>query len=167
MSLREVLFLLFTSALSSGTQGNGLYDPLCLCGVDPEAALVSPSLLCYLHSHVAVPVSPPEPVPRRALVWERQVVSNPQDKYVLFTGCDSGFGNLLARQLDTRGLRVLAVCLTEKGAEQLRKQTSARLETVILDVTQTESIAAAAHWVKERLGDRIWPQESVYFDLCV
>lgn len=88
---------------------------------------------------------------------ERQVVSNLQDKYVFITGCDSGFGNLLARQLDMRGLRVLAACLTEKGAEQLRKQTSARLETVILDVTQTESIAAATEWVKERVGDRgLW-----------
>ena len=84
---------------------------------------------------------------------ERQVVSNLRDKYVFITGCDSGFGNLLARQLDLRGLRVLAACLTEKGAEQLRDQTSDRLETVILDVTKTESISAATEWVKERVGD--------------
>ncbi|XP_006859517.1 PREDICTED: 17-beta-hydroxysteroid dehydrogenase type 6 [Chrysochloris asiatica] len=88
---------------------------------------------------------------------ERQVISNLQDKYVFITGCDSGFGNLLARQLDLRGLRVLAGCLTEHGAEQLREKTSDRLETVILDVTQTESIAAATQWVKERVGDRgLW-----------
>uniref|UniRef100_A0A9L0RKZ7 17-beta-hydroxysteroid dehydrogenase type 6 n=1 Tax=Equus caballus TaxID=9796 RepID=A0A9L0RKZ7_HORSE len=85
---------------------------------------------------------------------ERQVVSNLRDKYVFITGCDSGFGNQLARQLDLRGLRVLAACLTEKGAKQLRDQTSDRLETVILDVTKTESIAAATQWVKERTGDR-------------
>ncbi|XP_058529721.1 retinol dehydrogenase 16-like [Ochotona princeps] len=88
---------------------------------------------------------------------ERQVVSQLQDKYVFITGCDSGFGNLLARQLDMRGLRVLAACLTEKGAEELRRQTSDRVETVILDVTQTESITVAAQWVKERVGDRgLW-----------
>ncbi|XP_058415175.1 17-beta-hydroxysteroid dehydrogenase type 6-like [Diceros bicornis minor] len=85
---------------------------------------------------------------------ERQVVSHLRDKYVFITGCDSGFGNLLARQLDLRGLRVLAACLTEKGAEQLRGRTSDRLETVILDVTKTESIAAATQWVKERTEDR-------------
>uniref|UniRef100_A0A2K6F5X5 RDH16 dehydrogenase n=1 Tax=Propithecus coquereli TaxID=379532 RepID=A0A2K6F5X5_PROCO len=84
---------------------------------------------------------------------ERQVVSHLRDKYVFITGCDSGFGNLLARQLDMRGLRVLAACLTEKGAEQLRTQTSDRLETVSLDVTKTESISAAAQWVKERVED--------------
>ncbi|XP_069345793.1 17-beta-hydroxysteroid dehydrogenase type 6-like isoform X1 [Eulemur rufifrons] len=88
---------------------------------------------------------------------ERQVVSHLRDKYVFITGCDSGFGNLLARQLDMHGLRVLAACLTEKGAEELRTQTSDRLETVILDVTNTESITAATQWVKERVGDRgLW-----------
>ncbi|KAL2776208.1 retinol dehydrogenase 16 isoform 1, partial [Daubentonia madagascariensis] len=88
---------------------------------------------------------------------EKQVVSHLRDKYVFITGCDSGFGNLLARQLDLRGLRVLAACLTEKGAEKLRAQTSDRLETVSLDVTKTESISAAAQWVKERVGDRgLW-----------
>uniref|UniRef100_A0A4X1W6D6 Retinol dehydrogenase 16 n=1 Tax=Sus scrofa TaxID=9823 RepID=A0A4X1W6D6_PIG len=88
---------------------------------------------------------------------ERQVVSHLRDKYVFITGCDSGFGNLLARQLDLRGLRVLAACLTEQGAQQLRKQTSDRLETVLLDVTKTESVAVAKEWVKERVGDRgLW-----------
>ncbi|XP_031205637.1 retinol dehydrogenase 16-like [Mastomys coucha] len=88
---------------------------------------------------------------------ERKVVSHLQDKYVFITGCDSGFGNLLARQLDRRGMRVLAACLTEKGAEELRRKTSDRLETVILDVTKTESIVAATQWVKERVGDRgLW-----------
>uniref|UniRef100_A0A8C6DYV9 Hydroxysteroid 17-beta dehydrogenase 6 n=1 Tax=Moschus moschiferus TaxID=68415 RepID=A0A8C6DYV9_MOSMO len=88
---------------------------------------------------------------------ERQVVSHLQEKFVFITGCDSGFGNQLARQLDLRGLRVLAACLTEQGAKQLRNQTSDRLQTVILDVTKTESIAAATEWVKKRVGDRgLW-----------
>lgn len=91
------------------------------------------------------------------------MVSHLRDKYIFITGCDSGFGNLLARQLDLRGLRVLAACLTEKGAEQLRGQTSDRLATVILDVTKTESVAAATQWVKERVGDR---GTSQVFQLC-
>ncbi|XP_045409552.1 retinol dehydrogenase 7-like [Lemur catta] len=86
--------------------------------------------------------------------WERQVVSHLRDKYVLITGCGSGFGNLLARQLDMHGLRVLAACRTEKAAEQLRAQSSDRLETVTLDIAKTESITAATQWVKERVGDR-------------
>ncbi|XP_003790590.1 retinol dehydrogenase 16-like isoform X2 [Otolemur garnettii] len=88
---------------------------------------------------------------------ERQVVSHLQDKYVFITGCGSGFGNLLARQLDTRGLRVLAACRTEEAAEQLKAQASHRLETVTLDVTKAENITAVTQWVKERVGDRgLW-----------
>ncbi|XP_078545021.1 retinol dehydrogenase 7-like isoform X1 [Lissotriton helveticus] len=84
---------------------------------------------------------------------ERQTVPNLPDKYVLITGCDSGFGNKVARQLDQRGLRVLAACLTQKGAEQLKEATSQRLQTVILDVTNRESVAAMAQWVKEKVGN--------------
>ncbi|NWR55498.1 RDH16 dehydrogenase, partial [Bucorvus abyssinicus] len=78
-------------------------------------------------------------------------------KYVLITGCDSGFGNLLARALDTRGLRVLAACLTEAGAARLQAATSAQLQTVLLDVTSSQSIAATTAWVRECVGDQgLW-----------
>ncbi|NXV72431.1 RDH16 dehydrogenase, partial [Atlantisia rogersi] len=88
---------------------------------------------------------------------ERQMVPGLPEKYVLITGCDSGFGNLLARQLDARGLRVLAACLTETGAAQLRAATSPRLQTLLLDVTSSQSIAAATAWVQECVGDRgLW-----------
>ncbi|XP_028640106.1 retinol dehydrogenase 16-like [Grammomys surdaster] len=91
------------------------------------------------------------------LLRERQVVDHLHDKYVFITGCGSGFGNLLARQLDRRGMRVLAACRKEEAAERLRSETSDRLETVILDVSNTESIVAATQWVKERVGNRgLW-----------
>lgn len=85
---------------------------------------------------------------------ERQTVPGLSEKHVLITGCDSGFGNLLARQLDARGLRVLAACLTDAGAAQLRAVTSNRLQTVLLDVTSSKSIADVTAWVRERVGDR-------------
>ncbi|XP_053227967.1 retinol dehydrogenase 7-like [Podarcis raffonei] len=88
---------------------------------------------------------------------ERKTVENLTEKYVFITGCDSGFGNLLARQLDARGLRVLAACLTQTGAEQLGKATSGRLKTTILDVSSTESVAAATEWVKGCIGNKgLW-----------
>ncbi|NXJ99262.1 RDH16 dehydrogenase, partial [Corythaixoides concolor] len=88
---------------------------------------------------------------------ERQTVPGLSEKYVLITGCDSGFGHLLARQLDARGVPVLAACLTPTGAARLRAAASPRLQTVLLDVTSSQSIAAAAAWVRERVGDRgLW-----------
>uniref|UniRef100_A0A8C5PBE2 Retinol dehydrogenase 7 n=1 Tax=Leptobrachium leishanense TaxID=445787 RepID=A0A8C5PBE2_9ANUR len=91
--------------------------------------------------------------------WHRQnqILPNLSDKYVLITGCDSGFGNLLARQLDRRGMRVLSACLTEKGADNLKKETSSRLQTVILDVTNSQSVSSAAIWVAQVVGDKgLW-----------
>ncbi|XP_078515081.1 retinol dehydrogenase 7-like isoform X2 [Lissotriton helveticus] len=88
---------------------------------------------------------------------EKKTLPNLQEKYVLITGCDTGFGNLLAQQLDRRGLRVLAACLTQKGAEQLKRSSSERLQTVILDVADGQSVAAAADWVKRMVGNRgLW-----------
>ncbi|XP_072511191.1 short-chain dehydrogenase/reductase family 9C member 7 [Notamacropus eugenii] len=85
------------------------------------------------------------------------LVPNLSDKYVFITGCDSGFGSLLARKLDERGMRVLATCFTEEGAQELQRATSHRLQITFLDVTKTESIKAAAQWVNAQVGDRgLW-----------
>lgn len=76
---------------------------------------------------------------------------------MLITGCDSGFGNLLARKLDKRGMRVLATCLTEQGADNLKKETSSRLQTVILDIGNSNSVQSAAKWVSDVLGGKgLW-----------
>ncbi|KAM8977537.1 retinol dehydrogenase 16-like [Pelodytes ibericus] len=91
--------------------------------------------------------------------WHRQnqILPNLSDKYVLITGCDSGFGNLLAKQLDRRGLRILAACLTEKGAEGLRKEASSRLQTSIIDVSDSQSVSSAVKWVTGIVGDKgLW-----------
>ncbi|XP_069509577.1 retinol dehydrogenase 16-like [Ambystoma mexicanum] len=88
---------------------------------------------------------------------ERETLPNLREKFVLITGCDTGFGNVLARQLDQRGMLVLAACLTPKGAQELKQATSQRLQTVILDVSDSKSVAAMAQWVKEQVGDRgLW-----------
>lgn len=88
---------------------------------------------------------------------KRHILPNLTSKYVLITGCDSGFGNLAAKQLDRRGLNVLAACLTTKGAEDLKKETSRRLQTVTLDVTDSQSVSLAAKWVADIVGDKgLW-----------
>ncbi|OCT95724.1 17-beta-hydroxysteroid dehydrogenase type 6 [Xenopus laevis] len=84
---------------------------------------------------------------------QRQMLRILTDKYVLITGCDSGFGNHLAKSLDKRGMQVLAACLTEIGAEALKKEASSRLQTVILDVTDSQSVKSTAQWVTGIVGD--------------
>ncbi|XP_063283248.1 retinol dehydrogenase 16-like [Pelobates fuscus] len=87
--------------------------------------------------------------------WHRQkqILENLSDKYVLITGCDTGLGNVLAKQLDRHGMRVLAACLTEKGAEDLKKETSSRLQTAIVDISDSQSVSSAVEWVTRIVGD--------------
>uniref|UniRef100_A0A8D0CR55 Retinol dehydrogenase 5 (11-cis/9-cis) n=1 Tax=Sander lucioperca TaxID=283035 RepID=A0A8D0CR55_SANLU len=79
------------------------------------------------------------------------------NKYVFVTGCDSGFGNLLCKKLDRRGFRVLAGCLTEKGADDLKRAAGPYLKTILLDVTNQDSIQKAMEWTKTEVDDKgLW-----------
>ncbi|KAK3596836.1 hypothetical protein CHS0354_015693 [Potamilus streckersoni] len=86
---------------------------------------------------------------RKIPVWKYS------SKYVVITGCDSGFGHLLAKRLDHMDFHVFAGCITEKGATELRKTCSNRLFTLDLDVTSAASIQKAVKLVKSNI-----PQDS-------
>nr|XP_061803058.1 retinol dehydrogenase 7-like [Nerophis lumbriciformis] len=91
--------------------------------------------------------------------WFRELPRVPDKggKYVYITGCDSGFGNLLARHLDKIGFRVIASCYTEKGEEELKKSCSGNLTTSHLDVRSMESVAKVADMIKGKVGQRgLW-----------
>uniref|UniRef100_A0AAQ5ZMJ2 Dehydrogenase/reductase (SDR family) member 9 n=1 Tax=Amphiprion ocellaris TaxID=80972 RepID=A0AAQ5ZMJ2_AMPOC len=86
--------------------------------------------------------------------WIRELprVSDKGSKYVYITGCDSGFGNLLARHLDKKGFRVIASCFTEKGEEDLKKACSSNLTTTHLDVRSKDSVEKVAAMIKAKVG---------------
>ncbi|XGW06867.1 hypothetical protein V3C99_016856 [Haemonchus contortus] len=69
-------------------------------------------------------------------------------KYVFITGCDSGFGRLLALKLLKMGVNVFAGCYTENGREDLIKcdhqlRGGGQLYTVLIDITSDESVIRA------------------------
>lgn len=88
--------------------------------------------------------------------WVRELprVSDRSSRYVYITGCDSGFGNLLAQHLDKQGFRVIASCFTERGEEQLKKSCSSKLITTHLDVRSQDSIAKVAAMIRDTVGAR-------------
>lgn len=90
------------------------------------------------------------------LLWrwyrEGQKVDNQGQKYVYVTGCDTGFGNLLAKHLDQLGFRVIAGCYTEKGEDELRKSASDKLTTVQLDVSDSASVSKVADHIRTLVG---------------
>ncbi|XP_078066357.1 17-beta-hydroxysteroid dehydrogenase type 2 [Mustelus asterias] len=77
-----------------------------------------------------------------------------QEKAVLITGCDSGFGHALAKHLDQLGFTVFAgvLYLDGPGAEDLRISGSTRLKVLQLDVTSFEQIARTYAKLKAELS---------------
>ncbi|KAF7643039.1 hypothetical protein LDENG_00246130 [Lucifuga dentata] len=91
--------------------------------------------------------------------WYKETlrVPNKGEKYVYITGCDTGFGNLLARHLDKLGFPVIAGCYTEKGEDELKKISSDRLTAIHLDVTDHESVNKVAALIKTKVGQKgLW-----------
>ena len=91
---------------------------------------------------------------------------NVKGKYVLITGCDSGFGRLTAIALDKMGVCVLATCLTKEGEQSLKSVTSDKLKTFQLDVTNSEQIKdvydKVKYLVENETGERGTQCQSVH-----
>ncbi|XP_076072648.1 17-beta-hydroxysteroid dehydrogenase type 6-like [Mytilus galloprovincialis] len=81
------------------------------------------------------------------------------NKIVIITGCDSGFGNKLARRLDAKGFIVFAGCLApdREGARELKESCSDRLNIVHLDVTDDWKVRGMIAEVKKKMnGNVLW-----------
>ncbi|NXY45517.1 BDH protein, partial [Ceuthmochares aereus] len=81
----------------------------------------------------------------------------PSGRAVLITGCDSGFGHLLALRLHRLGFTVFAGCLCPAGPGARRLQREApggRLLVVPLDVTRDRDVRHAKEMVLAHLPER-------------
>ena len=84
----------------------------------------------------------------------KPLVSDFKNKFVLITGCDSGFGRMSAIRLDQMGFRVIGTCLTKEGKENLESSCSNRLVGVLMDVTNSKQIHDAFARVKDLVGEK-------------
>jgi NAD(P)-dependent dehydrogenase (short-subunit alcohol dehydrogenase family) len=82
----------------------------------------------------------------------------PSGRAVVITGTSSGLGKACALHLEQCGFRVFAGVRKQEDGEKLRAEaSSSRLQPVALDVTDEESIKAAAAQVGEVMsGQGIW-----------
>ncbi len=104
-------------------------------------------------------------------LWERHrrssLIENIQQKCVMITGCDSGFGRALATKLDTLGCSVIAGCFTEKAAAELKVASSDKFKTVQIDITDPDSVRKAYTFVKNNLpSEGKYSQPFSFSDLC-
>lgn len=71
---------------------------------------------------------------------------------VLVTGTSTGIGEAVARRLDRDGHTVFAGVRREEDGRKLQEGASPRLTPVLLDVTDTAAIEAAAKTVADQVG---------------
>ena len=84
--------------------------------------------------------------------------NQPNHRTVLITGSSSGLGAACALEMDRLGWRVFAGVRTQEAAERLIERAAelnsdSRLVPVTIDVTQEDSIAAAAAVIKDAVGE--------------
>ncbi|XP_033726674.1 short-chain dehydrogenase/reductase family 9C member 7-like [Pecten maximus] len=77
---------------------------------------------------------------------------NIEGRYVFITGCDSGFGKLLASRLDSLGVNVFAGCYTKNALEDYQKKRNS-IKAVALDLTDRKSIENAYQFVRSNLPE--------------
>ncbi|CAM1316846.1 Uncharacterised protein g6783 [Pycnogonum litorale] len=81
---------------------------------------------------------------------------NPDDKYVLITGCDTGLGHHSASALDKMGFNVIACCLNpdKDGAVELKRESSSKLIVIGMDVTSDQSVVTSLKIVEDIVKDK-------------
>ena len=72
---------------------------------------------------------------------------------IVITGASSGIGKACALRLDQLGFQVFAGVRREADGEALRREASDRLTPLVIDVTDTASIAAAVVAVTDATAD--------------
>ena len=71
-------------------------------------------------------------------------------KYVLVTGCDSGFGLSIALDLTESKCKVFAGCLTQEGVDRLEENKDFDGFAFLMDVTKNEDVEKARNLIEEK-----------------
>ena len=77
---------------------------------------------------------------------------NEDSPAVVISGASTGIGEASALELDRRGFRVFAGVRSQTDGRRLQEKASGRLTPILLDVTDADSIAAAAETVRTAVG---------------
>ena len=79
-----------------------------------------------------------------------------QTKYIVVTGCDSGFGHKTALKLSSAAENtfILAGCLTKEGVHRLQTDTAFTGKPFLMDVTNHEDIERVVSIVQEETNNQ-------------
>ncbi|KAJ3340955.1 (2R,3R)-2,3-butanediol dehydrogenase [Gonapodya sp. JEL0774] len=74
----------------------------------------------------------------------------------LVTGCDTGFGPMIAIQLSQKGFTVYAGCLTNDGISRLNALGIPNLKPVLMDVTRDDHVKAVRERVEKESPEGLY-----------
>jgi len=77
-------------------------------------------------------------------------------KSIVISGTSTGIGKSCALHLDKLGFYVYAGVRKPADGKKLKKEASDRLKPIILNVTDSESIAEAAHFIAKETGGKLY-----------
>lgn len=85
-------------------------------------------------------------------------IVNPIGRWVLITGCDSGFGFLSTISLLDQGFGVISACLTEQGRDNLKEASgnNSRLHSIQCDVTNSKQVEDLIDTTKKITDNELW-----------
>ena len=86
------------------------------------------------------------------LLFVKRNLVNLHGKYVIVTGCGSGFGRAIALRLQEYGFRIIATCRTEEAKARLSQEVSERTMVMPLDVRDSKQIHEVFKVIKRALG---------------
>jgi len=88
---------------------------------------------------------------------DRAPFVDPANKFVLISGCDTGFGRDLSLALLKSGYKVISGCLTDQGRRSLEEEAgSPNLSTIRLDVTNSTHIEEAVDFVSQHTNNSLY-----------
>ncbi|KAJ3336909.1 hypothetical protein HDU93_001977 [Gonapodya sp. JEL0774] len=95
-----------------------------------------------------------------ALRKDRKITPTSNLKVVV-TGCDTGFGNLTAKDLASKGFTVFAACLTDLAIEEFKKLASsdskyAKIRPFKLDVTKDADVKSCAEMLSREAPEGLF-----------
>jgi len=83
-------------------------------------------------------------------------IQNLRGRSVFISGCDTGFGRQLALDLDKKGLKVFAGCLTENGVKELKEICSSIAVPIICDITKSDDIKKTTEIISAACPEGLW-----------
>ncbi|KXS16345.1 NAD(P)-binding protein [Gonapodya prolifera JEL478] len=90
------------------------------------------------------------------LLRSSERIKGGEGRIVLVTGCDTGFGPVIATQLAQRGFTVYAGCLTQEGISRIRALGLANLRAVEMDVTRDDHVNAVKTLIEKEAAEGVF-----------